>query len=181
MLVHLDRNNRTIHDAGQRDLYALMLDIAQHIVGLRGDERSRERRRDSDEEVAAIASWLKRHTRAIVRSERTITFRRLKQCLARFNYELRTLTGNRAEVGKTVERRTGLFKKRIERVWERAGVIGYRDDGTEVSNKDLRAVRRMCNLTEEDGVDSDSFYEDAAVVDGFVNRYRTVLRRLAKT
>jgi death-on-curing protein len=47
--------------------------------------------------------------------------------------------------------------------------------------KDIKALRRLCGLTEADGVDSSAFYDDEAIVDSFVNRYRTVLRRLAKT
>jgi len=58
------------------------------------------------------------------------------------------------------------------------GSVGYRDDGTEVSLKDLKSLRKLCNLREEDGVDSDAFYDEADAVDAFVNRYRTVLRRL---
>jgi hypothetical protein len=50
-----------------------------------------------------------------------------------------------------------------------------------VSVKDLKRLRQMCKLTEADGVDTDAFYSDTAVVDAFVNRYRTVLRRLART
>jgi death on curing protein len=45
----------------------------------------------------------------------------------------------------------------------------------------LKDLRRMCRLTEEHGVDTGAFYDGAEVIDVFVNRYRTVLRRLAKT
>jgi hypothetical protein len=61
------------------------------------------------------------------------------------------------------------------------GRIGYRNEGTEVSYKDIRTVREMCGLTEKDGVDSDAFYHGADVVDSFINKYRTLLRRLGRT
>jgi hypothetical protein len=44
-----------------------------------------------------------------------------------------------------------------------------------------KEIRRMCSLTEQDGVDSASFYAGADMVDAFVNQYRTVLRRLARS
>jgi hypothetical protein len=50
-----------------------------------------------------------------------------------------------------------------------------------VSVKTIKALRRLCKLTEEDGYDTGSFYEGADSIDVFVNRYRTVLRRLEKT
>jgi prophage maintenance system killer protein len=179
LLVHLDRNKRTIYGADQRDLYSLLLSVAGHTMD--GQTESHDGRRDSDGEVTAISAWLKRRTRIIDRSERLITFRRLRQCLRRFGYELRGISDNRLEVGKWGEQRVGLLRIRTESVWLRCGVIGYRDEGTEVSIKDLKAVRRMCSLTEDNGIDSDSFYDDVAVVDAFVNRYRTLLRRLGKT
>ena len=73
------------------------------------------------------------------------------------------------------------FRRHPRPVKKRLGAIGYRDEGTEVSFRDLKQLRQVCGLTEADGVDSDAFYDGTAVIDAFVNRYRTVLRRLAKT
>jgi death-on-curing protein len=72
-----------------------------------------------------------------------------------------------------------LFKKTVkERV--RIGTIGWPGDNRDMGISDLKKVREMCRLREEDGVDSDCFYSQAAMVDTFVNRYRTLLRRLAR-
>jgi hypothetical protein len=67
------------------------------------------------------------------------------------------------------------------RVSKRIGNIGWPGESREVGIKELKRVREICRLREQDGVDSDSFYSYSVVVDSFVNRYRTVLRRLAKT
>ena len=76
--------------------------------------------------------------------------------------------------------RKGFLSREKVRVAKRIGSIGYRDEGTVVALKDIKRVRQLCQLREEDGVPSDTFYESAAVVDAFVNRYRTVLRRLGR-
>jgi hypothetical protein len=66
-------------------------------------------------------------------------------------------------------------------VSKRVGNIPWPGENREVAIKELKKVREICRLREEDGTDSTSFYFYAAVVDAFVNRYRTVLRRLART
>ena len=33
-------------------------------------------------------------------------------------------------------------------------------------------VRKICQLTDDDGVASDAFYDQEAVVDAFINKYR---------
>ena len=96
-------------------------------------------------------------------------------------YELTSVrTGNLLDVVRVSERKTLLRREtQIER--KTIGRIGYRNEGETVAIKTLKELRRMCRLTEEDGVDRDAFYDGTDVIDVFVNRYRTVLRRLAST
>lgn len=184
LLVHLDKNNLWLHRTSQNELYQLMLAIADHSIGLRSDPRRRARpapRRRSDDEVSAVKSWLGERVEKVHRGERVLTFRQLRQILAPFDIFLETSHSNTIDVIRTENVPAGLFRRQPKVVARRLGSIGYRDEGTEVSFRDLKNLRKMCKLTEQDGVDSDAFYEKADVVDTFVNRYRTVLRRLAKT
>ncbi len=184
LLVHMDKNLHCLHGTTQNDLYQLMLGIAGHSLGLRTDPRRRDRpprRRGADEEVQAIKDWLARRTEPIQRGERPLRFRQLRQILGRFEIELENPHGNMIDVVRLEPQKGGFFRRQAKLVKKRLGTIGYRNEGTEVSIKDVKAVRRMCQLREEDGVDSAAFYNDEAVVDSFLNRYRTVLRRLAKT
>lgn len=80
---------------------------------------------------------------------------------------------------RTEVKKVGFLRKE-KLVRQRIGTIGYCDVGNFVAMKDIKAVRRFCSLTEDDGVDSNPFYDDDAVLDAFVNQYRTVLRRLGK-
>ena len=182
MLVHLDKNRRCIHRTKESELYRLMLAIADHTLGLRPDARrpdKRQLRRDPDEEVAAIKTWLASRVAAVKKGERPITFRQLRKVLSRFDVFLENPRSNTIEIIKVEEIRVGLFR-RPKKESRRIGTIGYRNEGTEVSFKDLRNLRQACFLTEEHGIDSDAFYDGAEIVDAFINRYRTVLRRLGK-
>lgn len=183
LLVHLDNNRLCLHRTSQNDLYQLMLGIANHSVGMRTDPRRRDKipaRRTADQEVAAIRDWLRERAEKLRRGEQLLTFRQLRQCLGRFGISLENPHSNSIDVVRT-ETKTRLFRREKQVVKKRLGSIGYRDEGTEVSLRDLKVLREMCKLREQDGVDSDAFYDSADVIDAFVNRYRTVLRRLAKT
>jgi death on curing protein len=183
LLVHLDRNKLCLYGTSQDDLYALMLGIADHTLGIRVDPRRRDRplpQRTADDEVAAIKTWLKKRAEQVRRGERPITYRQLRQILGKFGLTLENPNSNTIEVFKNEHRRSGLLR-RDRTVKTRIATIGYRDEGTEVSFRDLKNIRDLCSLTEDHGVDSQAFYGDADVIDAFVIRYRAVLRRLAKT
>lgn len=184
MLVHLDRNRLCIYRTSVRELYDFLVQIASHTLGWRRDPRRPDKlppRRRSDDEVKEIISWLSKRLEKMVRGERPITFRQLGQTLGRFGFLLETHTGNSADVLKVIEHPPTMFRRKRRIEHKRIGSIGYRDEGTEVAMKDLKNVRRLCKLSEEDGVDSAAFYDNYAVVDTFVNKYRTLLRRLART
>jgi death-on-curing protein len=184
MLAHLDRNGLCLYGVSQKDLYLFMLSVADHTIGLRGDPRRHDgghSRRRADDQVDAISGWLKRRVQEVKRGDKPIAFRNLRQILVGFGFEFGTISSNKVEVMRVEIQKPSLLRREAREVRRRVGWIGYRDEGTDVSVKDLKDIRRMCYLTEADGVDSDAFYNGTAVVDSFVNRYRTVLRRLART
>jgi death-on-curing protein len=183
MLVHLDRNHLCIY-ASKSELYELLVQIAGHSLGWHPDPRRPDKgppRRHADAEVREIADWLSNRVQKMVRGEKPITFRELRPVLARHGFELEVADSNSANVIKVIQKPPRPFSRTPVIQRKRIGTIGYRDEGTEVALKDLKKLRRMCNLAEEDGVDSAAFYGDYAVVDAFVNKYRTLLRRLART
>jgi hypothetical protein len=98
-----------------------------------------------------------------------------------FGYHLENPKDNSIDIVRHETKVKGLLSPREVRVSKRIGNIPWPGKNREVGVKDLKRVREICRLREEDGVDSDSFYSYSAVVDSFVNRYRAVLRRLAKT
>lgn len=180
MLVHLDRNELTLPGVNQADLYETMVAIADHRMGLREDSRLGDGQRSADGEVSAIYKWLRERARRIERGERVITYRQLRHALGQFDIEVEISGSNRATLYRDVEQPGGVFR-RAKLVRTKIGDIGYRDEGTDIAKSEMKHIRRLCGLTEEDGVDSHAFYSKGVVVDDFVCRYRRVLRRLAKT
>lgn len=186
MLAHLDKNRLMLRDVRQDDLYDLMLNLANHGLGAvripaRSRRRGMQQRFDSDHQVSALSEWLSQRASAVNRRERMITYRELPQILKPHGYALGARHSNAVEIIREIQRKRGMLRR--ERSVERKviGRIGYRNDGETVSRKTMKQLRMMCRLREEDGVDSDAFFAGADVVDGFVNQYRTVLRRLART
>lgn len=187
MFAHLDKNRLTLRgDVRQDDLYELMVSLADHRLGApRVPRRARWKvgspRFDSDHQVGALAAWLEPRVSRVSREERLITYRELPEVLKPHGYALGSRRSSSVEVIRMVSKKRGIVR-REERVEQKViGRIGYRNEGETISRKTMRELRKMCELREEDGVDSDSFYGGADVVDAFVNRYRTVLRRLART
>jgi len=157
--------------------------VADHSIVQRIDPRRRKhdkQRVSADREVAAIRDWIDRRADRIVRGERAITFRELRRILETFGYSLQNPKGNSIDIVKFEEKTRGLFTKRKVREAKHIGSVSYPSDGIVVSIKDIKNVRGICRLTADEGVDSDAFYDDLAVVDSFVNKYRTILRRLAR-
>lgn len=179
MLSHLDRNDRTFDSSvSQDDLYELMKRIAGHgFVDAKKTERDQ-----SDVEVEGIASWLRKRTRRVERSERLVTYRELRTILSRHGFQLENLVGNRIDVVKyeTITEGSWFFKRQKE-VKRRVARIGWPREGATVSKQVLRDLRRDCKLTEDHGIDSANFYASERPVDYFLRHYSSVLRRLAKT
>src|ERR1700674_5160443 len=88
MLVHLDRNRMSLFEVDQSQLYSMVLEVANHTIGLRKKQLSKGDvgRRDPDEEVGAIADWIKRNSDKLTRGEKPITYRRLRTILQSFGY-----------------------------------------------------------------------------------------------
>jgi death on curing protein len=181
MLAHLDKNNLVL-DTKQSALYNLVLDIAAHRISESTSHRgSRKKRRriTHDEEVQYIMNFLEKGSRPLKRGERLIKYRELRRILGKFNIILDETKKNQIKVVRHERVITGLFRKK-EIVREvNLGSISYPGDDRDVGITLVKQVRKMCGLSEKDGVDSRVFYDQQAVIDSFVNNYRTILRRLA--
>jgi hypothetical protein len=165
----------------------MMVRLASHeFTTIRVPPRIRRRmgavRYDADHQVDELSKWLDQRVERVTRGERPITYRQLRPVLKPHGYVLGQVRGgNLIEVCKEEKTRKGLIRRESDIVLKPIGRIGYSNDGEEVSRKTMKQLRSMCRLTEADGVDTECFYDGADVVDAFINRYRTVLRRLAKT
>lgn len=175
LLCHLDKNNLTLkEDIDQDNLYRLMLKIASHRFAPK-----RSISDTSDHEVAEIAKWLKRRTRKLKKGEKVVTFRELAKILREHDIYLENPKGNFRDVIKYEWKKKHIFAKK-ERVGKRVAHIPYPRDGMEVGKKVLKTVREACNLTEDDGYDSEMFYSAETSICKYIVKYKKTLKRLAK-
>lgn len=188
MLAHLDKNHLTLKGTvRQDDLYDLMLNIANHsLTNERIAPRTKRRlgplRFPSDHQVDTLTDWIDLRVTKVTRGERHINYRQLRKILKPHGYVLGNIGSNTIEVLREDVVRKGIILRREEVVqYKPVTRIGYRNEGEEVSLKTIKQLRTRCGLREEDGVDTEAFYAGADVIDTFVNKYRIVLRRLAKT
>lgn len=183
MLAHLEKNKLTVFDTSQDELYSLMIRVADHSIAIKQDPRRKRpaTRPSPDKEVEAIDDWIRRRASKVTRGERQITYKELRRILESFDYSLKNPKKNLIDIIRYEKTTKGLFHKRTETIEKHIGAIDFPGDNLFVSMKVLKLTRKICKLTEEDGVDSTAFYDEAAVVDSFVNRYRTILRKLART
>lgn len=181
-LVHLDKNKLTLYHTSQQDLYNLMLDVADHTITGRPDKRARnpKPRKHADDEVAAIAKWLAWRAHKVTKGERLVTYRELRRILEQFGYYLTTTKGSSIDIVKYETKTKGFINRQPVKVSKKIGNIGWPGESREVGISEIKRIREICRLTEDDGVDSDAFYFSDVVIDSFVNRYRKLLNRLAK-
>jgi death-on-curing protein len=182
MLVHLDKNKIGLFNVGQKELFALILMVATHTVGLKHREIvvDNPTRRNPDDEVKAISKWLGERANKLKRGERVVTYRELRRILRRFDYEMERPDGNTIEIAKYEKRPKTLLRWREELVRRHITTIPYPGDAKDVAVQRIKEIRRICRLREEDGIDSTAFYDQTVVIDTFINRYRTILRKLAR-
>jgi death-on-curing protein len=122
---------------------------------------------------------LKRNTRAIDNREYWITYRDLRRILSRYGFSMENPNHNMIDIIK-IEQRSGLAaliagkesRRRIARV-------GYPSETRQVAKGDIRKIRKLCGLTSDHGIDSQSFYHDVDDMTSLIAGYQVNLRRLA--
>lgn len=178
LLVHLDKNRLSLAGVPDAELFNLMLSIAQHeVASTKPKTKNPLNRPHADEEVEAIAEWIRRRAKPLKRGEKQITYRQLRRILARFGYELDDPDGNAIKILRVIREKPLFRPERTVR--QHIATIGYPRENVVLSMHDIKFIRKVCKLREEDGIDSDAFYGDGAVIDTFINQHRKILQRLA--
>ena len=119
-----------------------------------------------DADVNYIAFRLRKMTRRLDRSRRTITYRQLNGLLRPHGYELGQQHGSRIPIVRANGAQT-------------IGHIGMHSMSSQVSASDLKNARQICGLSEKDGYDSKAFFNGAEGMDFLLGEYALPLRRLA--
>jgi death-on-curing protein len=176
LLCHLDKNDLTFEDSlSHVELYDFMLKVASHGFADRAGKADDQ----SDVEVEQMAKWIRKRVRRVERGERIVTFRELKGILSTYGLILEDLRDNHVDVVRYEDRSTW-FGLKTKRERTRLMRMQYPSDGQVVGKELLRDLRKRCNLTQEDGVDSHSFYRKSRPTDYFIRNYRGTLKKLAR-
>lgn len=161
MLVFFDKNGVIMKDADESMLYDFFLRIASHDL-MNGEILS------PDEETMIMGQWFQSHTRRLEKSEFLLKFHDLKRILAKYNAKITPRRGNTKAITRIVGTR------------EFYSTVSARNDGDEIEKKTMQKIRHELQLDEVHGYDSDIFYGADKKIPEFINKYRTVLDRLAK-
>lgn len=156
LLVFLDKNRTLLVNAGEDELYELARQVASHEIEVKGE-------RNTDSEVNSVASWIREHTRSRVLGDTATKFSELKELLEELG-----CTFDRPDSNYIKIRRDGYVAK-----------TGYPNAHFTVGVGEIKKIRRALKLDEMHGIDSAGFYSLEETVDGFVNTYRNLMKRLA--
>jgi death-on-curing protein len=133
-----------------------------------------------DADIRYISWFFRRHTRSTNKREHFISYKQLERVLARFKYYFGVPNSNRIDVFHTVVERYGFLNLQRRSVERRVTRIGFRNMGEDVSQADMREVRRATGLTVENGYDSDVLFGGLDPMESLIAEYYEPLRRLAK-
>lgn len=180
MLAHMDKNNLVLRHIDHSTLTGMMVHLANHSMGDFRHRikwrRSKDKPGSPDFEVLALADWLDEYSERINHQERQITFRELRRILKRFGFVLENPSKGAIEIVRYEERNVLGYEMRPQR--KHIYTIGYPGESKIVTLADMRRLRKFCKLTADDGCDSNTFYDEHAIVDRLINKYRKTLRAL---
>lgn len=177
MLSQLDLNGLML-TCQQDELFRWTLRVASHALLPSAQPGDR-----TDQETVLMSRWIAENSRRIDQGERVITWSELRPRLYALGCEVHQSgnAGGKQIVERTVEVRVrGAFGSRMKK-GRRSYSFPYGGDGRQVGRGHIKEMRRRLCLSEDDGIDSASFYgTDQRPVDAFIAEYRKTLRRLAR-
>ncbi|WP_422003192.1 Fic family protein [Reyranella sp.] len=165
-LYYLKRKSR-IPDVDQRVYEDFTVSIADHALAPLMDQYGIPP--SEDREVACISEFLRRNTRRTDKRFYVITFRELDRLLRKYNCHLQDPYRNYIDLYQTD--RSGHSRRIMN--------VGFPGWTRPVDEAAIREIRRRLKLTDEYGVDSQSFFKGVEDLETLIASYQEPLRRLA--
>ena len=168
MLVFLDENGLVL-TCNQDEVFRFVLLVAKHRL------TDPHLAYPVDNETLAAAKKLSSWSRVVSKSERPISFLKLRPILEGYGCTVR-IGGGRANIVRETSGRRGWFSRGRLKTQ-----VVYRDTGTEMPAGTVKKIRRDLQLDHEHGYDEQDFYgKKPTRVDDFIAKYRKTLLRLAR-
>ncbi|MGE0583271.1 MAG: type II toxin-antitoxin system death-on-curing family toxin [Steroidobacteraceae bacterium] len=174
-LQRLHRTPRVVH----REFEDFIVEVADDRLGKYARFKDLSAK-EQDAEILFIHDFLKRNTRVIDRTPRTVTYHELNLILNRYNFSLANPRGNFIDLVRIENRKKfPSFGRRTERVEVTIGQVGFPGWKKQVGRGAVQTIRKETGLTPEKGYDSQVLYEGADPLASLVSMYEEPLRRLA--
>ncbi len=162
LLSFLDLNKYILYTKlSEDDIYQTLIDIASKK--LRSDHETYD---DNDREIIGVAHWLRPNLRNTRAKDPILKWGQLQKILGHYGCEISAATTGNAWNIKKGNKRTQ---------------ISVRNDGHDVDRETMRHLRSELNLMPADGYPSFIFYGKEQKVPDFINKYKDLLSKLAKT
>lgn len=155
------------------ELEKLTLSVAESKLNEFNDWRKYSKL--DDPEIRFISNYFRKNTRALDKRYYAITYRHLNEILHKNGYRLDNQKG--AYIDVVVDTEKGFFIKKT--TTKRIGQIGFQGWNKIVSPIAIRQVRKLTNLTDEYGADSQTFINGSEIMYDLIETYQKPLRRLA--
>lgn len=177
-LFQLDRMNRT-PKVSQKDFEDFIVDIADNRLAKFARYRDLKKE-EKDAEVIFIADFLKRNTRDIDKRSYTITYHEINQILKRYDFELTNQNKNFIDVVRIEYRPRilGVIGQKVRKE-VRLAQIGFPGWKKQIGKGALKTVREATGLTQQNGYDSQTFFQGADPLHSLIDMYAVPLQRLA--
>lgn len=171
-ILHLQKIGRT-PTMQQSDYEDLTVDIANNNLS-KYDYWEEAGISPSDREVYVISKFLKRGTRGIDLSTKTITYNKLKSIISARGLGLENPKGNKIDLVRKIDPNGDPYDKP-----KRIAHIGFHGWSKQVSKKDIDIVRDASKLDAKHGCDSQSFFNGLDDPMTLIRKYKDPLERLA--
>ncbi len=169
MLVFLDRHNIFL-TCDEDDLFKVSLKLADHKLV---DEIYLY----MDSEIDELACWIHDNSKIFKKGERPITLKKLRQILTHFDCTI--LDNGKVERTINTSGFLGLSKKKT--LTSKRTIEDSISGGKEIDKGLIKSLREDLELNTVGSIDSEMFYEmDSFTTSDFINKYKNLLKRLAK-
>jgi death-on-curing family protein len=160
LMVFLDKNGYVLISKDD-DLFDFVMKVSAHSLVNGRDVVGSSL---ADYEMQNIAQWLQKHIKRVKKGEFCLKFRELKRILLGHECCFDVVPGNRINI----------FRNKLKTQ------VFYASEGRDVDSGTIHKIRRDLKLSEDDGYDSDIFYNEGVRIDDFINKYRKTIDKLAK-
>lgn len=166
MLVFLDKHHISL-TCNEDDLFKISLKLADHKLVA-------PEYLYPDAEIFELSRWIHNNSKVFKKGERPIKLKKLKQIFEHFDCII-------LESGKVQRTIKGSFWTGEKILVSRRIVANTITDGQEVDKGLIKSIREDLQLNPDNSIDSDIFYEKSEfTISDFINKYKTLLRRLSK-